>query len=113
MAEQVLDVFPPIVTIDAALGSVRDVDGNVIGDPVVSGSWTADDAAVGAIAAAGDGTLGAVVTLTEAAGTLNVSFAGTTESGAKVTGAAQVVVSVTSSGAVSVDVLLTPVTPVA
>lgn len=109
MAEQVLDVSPPIVTIDAALGSVRDAAGDVVIDPVASGSWTADDAAVGTIAGAGDGTLNAVVTLTEAAGTLNVSFAGTTDSGAKVTGAAQIVVSVTSSGAVSVDVTLTPV----
>lgn len=111
MAEQVLNVSPPTVTIDAALGTVRDVDGNAVSDSVVSGTWTADDSAVGAIAAATDGTLGAVVTLTEIAGTLNIAFTGTTASGAHVAGAGQIVVTITPSGAVSVDVVLTAVAP--
>jgi len=117
MAEQVLNVTsPPTLAVTAALGSVRDVNGNVVSDPVASGTWTVDNAAVGSIAAATDGTLGAVVTLTGVAGTLNVTFSGLTASGASVTGAAQIVVTTTvtpppPSGAVSVDVTLTAVAP--
>lgn len=115
MAEQVLDVSPPTVTVDAALGSVRDAAGDVVSDPVASGTWTVDDSAVGTIAAASDGSLGAVVTLTEIAGTLNVTFTGVTASGANVTGEGQIVVSIPTppppSGAVSVDVSLTAVAP--
>jgi len=109
MTEQILNVSPPTVTVDAALGSVRDIDGNVVSDPVASGTWSVDDAAVGSIAAGAS--LGAVVTLTGTAGTLNVTFTGTTQSGASVTGAGQIVVSVSTSGAVSVDVTLTAVAP--
>ena len=88
MAEQILNVTsPPTLTVTAALGSVRDVNGNVVNDPVASGTWTVDNSAVGSIAAATDGTLDAVVTLTGTAGTLNVTFVGTTDSGASITGA--------------------------
>ena len=111
MAEQVLNVSPPVVTVNAALGSVRDANGTAVIDPVASGTWTADDSTVGSIAAATDGTLNAVVTLLEVAGTLNVTFSGTTTSGAAVTGAAQIVVTTTvsASGTTTVDVTLTPV----
>ena len=110
MTEQILPVTsPPTVTVNAALGSVRDVNGNVVNDPAASGTWTVDDASVGSIAAGA--TLGAVVTLTGTAGTLNVTFTGVTQSGAAITGAAQITVTAgtTSTGAVSVDVTLTAV----
>lgn len=112
MTEQILPVTsPPTVTVNAALGSVRDINGNVVNDPAASGTWTVDNAAVGSIAAATDGTLGAVVTLLGIAGTLNVTFSGLTASGAAITGAAQITVTTgtTASGAVSVDVTLTAV----
>lgn len=114
MAEQVLNVTsPPTITVTAALGSVRDVNGNVVTDAPASGTWTVDNASVGSIAAATDGTLNAVVTLAGVAGTLNVAFAGLTASGAAITGDGHIVVTTgtTSSGAVSVDVVLTAVTP--
>ena len=52
-----------------------------------------------------------VLTLLEVAGTLNVTFSGTTTSGAAITGAAQIVVTTTvsASGTTTVDVTLTPV----
>ena len=116
MTEQILNVTdPPTTTVTAALGSVRDVNGVVVSDPVASGTWSVDDAAVGSIAAATDGTLNAVVTLLGAAGTLNVTFTGSTQSGASITGAGQIVVATAvtppPSGAVSVDVTLTAVAP--
>jgi hypothetical protein len=112
MTEQILTVTdPPTVTVTAALGSVRDVNGNVVTDAVASGTWAVDDASVGSLAAATDGTLNAVVTLSGTAGTLNVTFSGLTASGAAITGAGQLVVTTgtTSSGAVSVDVTLSAV----
>lgn len=114
MAEEVLTITPDTTEVDGALGNVLDADGNVIStDPVVSGSWSVDDASLGSIATP-DG-LSTVVSLTGSPGTLSVRFSGVTESGAAVTGGGQIVLAAApappASGAVSVEVILTAVAP--
>lgn len=114
MAEEVLTITPDTTEVDGALGNVLDADGNIVStDPVVSGSWSVDDASLGSIATP-DG-LSTVVSLTGSPGTLSVRFSGVTESGAAVTGGGQIVLAAAPtppiSGAVSVEVILTAVAP--
>jgi hypothetical protein len=107
MAETVLNVTPQTTAVDGSLGSVRDAEGNVSPDTVVSGTWAVDNPALGSIAVP-DG-LTSVLALTGAEGTLNVSFTGQTAAGQAVTGAGQVVCAV--GPATTVDLVLTAEAP--